>query len=54
MHGGAPGSGAQKGNKNARKHGRYSAQAIAERERTRQIRSRVGMLMKLISELSED
>jgi len=31
MHGGAKGSGAQKGNRNAFKHGRYSAKAIAER-----------------------
>lgn len=31
MHGGAPGSGAPKGNKNALKHGFYTAQAIAER-----------------------
>jgi uncharacterized protein YjcR len=29
MHGGAPGSGAPKGNRNALRHGRYSAQAIA-------------------------
>lgn len=32
MHGGAPGSGAQKGNKNALKHGFYTAEAIAERK----------------------
>jgi uncharacterized protein YjcR len=31
MHGGAPGSGAPRGNKNALKHGRYSAKAIARR-----------------------
>lgn len=31
MHGGAKGSGAPKGNKNALKHGRYTAEAIAER-----------------------
>jgi len=29
MHGGAPGSGAPRGNRNALKHGRYSAAAIA-------------------------
>jgi hypothetical protein len=29
MHGGAPGSGAPKGNKNALKHGRFTAEAIA-------------------------
>jgi uncharacterized protein YjcR len=31
MHGGAPGSGAPAGNQNARKHGRYTRAAIAER-----------------------
>ena len=31
MHGGAPGSGAPRGNRNALKHGRYSATAIARR-----------------------
>ena len=32
MHGGAKGSGAPKGNKNALKHGRYTAKAQAERK----------------------
>jgi len=50
MHGGK-GSGAPKGNKNALKHGHYSAQAIAERKQARRIWSRAGMLMKMISEL---
>ena len=31
MHGGAPGSGAPKGNKNALKHGLYTREALAER-----------------------
>jgi hypothetical protein len=31
MHGGAHGSGAQPGNQNALKHGRYSAEWIARR-----------------------
>jgi glucans biosynthesis protein len=31
MHGGAPGSGAPIGNKNAIRHGRYTAEAIARR-----------------------
>lgn len=35
MHGGAPGSGAQKGNTNALKHGFYTAEAKAERESAR-------------------
>jgi len=36
MHGGAPGSGAPIGNKNALKHGRYTKEAIAERKTIRQ------------------
>ena len=35
MHGGAPGSGAPKGNRNALRHGRYSGQAIAMRREMR-------------------
>jgi uncharacterized protein YjcR len=31
MHGGAPGSGAPRGNQNARKHGQYTREAIAKR-----------------------
>jgi len=31
MHGGAPGSGAPRGNKNAFKHGLFTREAIAER-----------------------
>jgi hypothetical protein len=33
MHGGAPGSGASRGNKNALKHGLYTREAITERRR---------------------
>ena len=33
LHGGAPGSGAPRANRNARKHGRFTADAIAERRR---------------------
>jgi uncharacterized protein YjcR len=32
MHGGAEGSGAPKGNKNALKHGRYTKEAIQRRK----------------------
>jgi uncharacterized protein YjcR len=32
MHGGAPGSGAPKRNQNARKHGRFTRDTIAERK----------------------
>src|SRR5262249_45892471 len=37
MHGGALGSGAPRGNKNALKHGRYTREAIAERAHIRQL-----------------
>ena len=37
MHGGAPGSGAPKGNQNALKHGRYTRDAIAERRALSQL-----------------
>jgi uncharacterized protein YjcR len=37
MHGGAPGSGAPRGNQNALKHGRYSAKAIARRRYLRRL-----------------
>jgi uncharacterized protein YjcR len=37
MHGGALGSGAPRGNKNALKHGRYTREAIAERQRIREL-----------------
>lgn len=33
MHGGAPGSGAPRGNRNARRHGLFTGEAIAERKR---------------------
>jgi hypothetical protein len=45
MHGGAPGSGAQKGNQNARRHGLFTGEAIAER---RQIRDLLGVARKLL------
>jgi uncharacterized protein YjcR len=40
MHGGAVGSGAPIGNQNARKHGNYSREALATRQRLRQLLSR--------------
>jgi hypothetical protein len=33
MHGGTPGCGAPRGNQNARKHGRFTQDTIAERKR---------------------
>jgi glucans biosynthesis protein len=35
LHGGAEGSGGQPGNRNARRHGFYTKEAIAERRRLR-------------------
>jgi hypothetical protein len=37
MHGGAPGSGAPRGNRNARKHGLFTREAIAERKRIQEL-----------------
>jgi hypothetical protein len=48
MHGGAPGSGAPKANRNARKHGLFTGDAIAER---RQIRALLGEARKLLGEM---
>ena len=45
MHGGAPGSGPPKGNRNARKHGLFTAEAIAERKR---IEALLGEARKLL------
>jgi hypothetical protein len=48
MHGGARGSGAPKANRNARKHGLFTRDAIAER---RQIRALLGDARKLLGEM---
>jgi uncharacterized protein YjcR len=48
MHGGAPGSGAPRGNKNAVKHGFYTREAIAQR---RQLTELVRQSRKLLSEI---
>ena len=45
MHGGARGSGAPKANQNARKHGLFTRDAIAER---RQIQPLLGEARKLL------
>jgi uncharacterized protein YjcR len=45
MHGGAPGSGAPRGNQNARRHGLFTGEAIAER---RQIQALLGEARKLL------
>ena len=48
MHGGAPGSGAPWGNRNARKHGTFTQERIAER---RAIRTLLGEAGKLLMDL---
>ena len=48
MHGGAPGSGAPRSNQNARKHGLFTRDAIAER---RQIQALLGEARKLLEEM---
>jgi hypothetical protein len=49
MHGGAPGSGAPKGNQNALKHGVFTKDAIAERRETRAL---IAQSRKLLRDLS--
>jgi hypothetical protein len=48
MHGGAPGSGAPRGNRNAVKHGLYTREAIAER---RQLAELMRKSRKLLLEI---
>ena len=48
MHGGAPETGAPRGNQNARKHGRFTGEAIAERKR---IEALLADARKLLQEL---
>ena len=48
MHGGAPGSGAPRGNKNALKHGLHTREAIEER---RQLRALMRQSHKLIQDI---
>jgi uncharacterized protein YjcR len=48
MHGGARGSGAPKANQNARKHGLFTRDAIAERK---QIHALLGDARKLLDEM---
>jgi hypothetical protein len=48
MHGGTPGSGAPKANRNARRHGLFAADAIAER---RQIRAWLEDARRLLEQM---
>ena len=45
MHGGAPGSGAPRANRNARKHGRFTGDAIEERRRIQALLGEARMLL---------
>ena len=46
MHGGAPGSGAPRANRNARKHGKFTGEAIAERRRIQALLSEARKLLE--------
>ena len=46
MHGGAEGSGAPKGNKNALKHGLYTREALEERRRLRKLSADARKMLK--------
>ena len=48
MHGGAPGTGAPRANQNARRHGLFTGDAIAERK---QIQALLGDARKLLQEM---
>jgi hypothetical protein len=48
MHGGAPRSGPPRGNRNARKHGLFTSDAIAERK---QVQALLGEARKLLQEM---
>jgi hypothetical protein len=46
MHGGAPGSGAPRGNQNALKHGQFTRQALEERRRVQNLVRQSRVLLK--------
>ena len=48
MHGGAPGSGAPRGNKNAMKHGLYTRKAIEERRKMKDFLRQVRQQLQAI------
>ena len=48
MHGGAPGSGAPRGNKNAMKHGLYTRKAIEERRKMKELLRQVRQQLQAI------
>jgi hypothetical protein len=48
MHGGAPGSGAPRGNKNAVKHGLYTREAIAQRRQLAELMRQSRKLLLMV------
>ncbi len=48
MHGGATGSGARVGNRNALKHGRYSRETIEFRRRMRKLLREASELIEIV------
>jgi hypothetical protein len=48
MHGGAPGSGAQPGNRNALKHGRYSHEMLEFRRMVRELAREAHELVEIV------
>ena len=55
MHGGAPGSGAPRGNQNALKHGRFTRQALVERRQLRDLlRQSRALIRQMMSPLSAE
>jgi hypothetical protein len=54
MHGGAPGSGAPRGNKNALKHGLYTREAVEERRRLRALVRQSRMLIQDLGAMCGD
>ncbi len=52
MHGGAPGSGAPRGNQNAVKHGLYTREALEERQSVRDLLHQSQMLLERMARKS--
>jgi uncharacterized protein YjcR len=53
MHGGAVGSGAPKGNRNALKHGRYTAELAEFRRRMRELEAEASEVLELAGGVSK-
>lgn len=54
MHGGAARSGAQPGNRNALKHGRYTAELVELRQYVRELEAKAREVMELVPPRSAD